>query len=200
MEKKEGTIWKRKKEEYGKRAIVSSFPFLLTPRPVTHLDKSGHQEQSTMGLIGRYCKKRHRGEETPLRGVCAVRTAQPMHKSLPNSNIKYEYSWVSKTLFKAIVFLSSYFPPADLLSGRALHNFLEIRTLIPLISASDSLSKAKTIPWKSFCREKSVTSRDAFSGNFRHKENAKNGFLFVFSSFTYFKQETYCQKKICTIC
>lgn len=101
-------------------------------------------------------------------------------KASPNSNIKYEYSWVSKTLFKAVVFLSSYFPLADLLSGRALFNSLEIRTLIPLISASDSLNEAKTILWKSFQREKSVTSRDAFSGHFWHKENAKNVFFLFF--------------------
>lgn len=61
MEKKGGEYGKERVGN-GKRAIVSSFPFLLTPRPVTHLDKSGQQEQSTMGLIRSNCKKRHRAE------------------------------------------------------------------------------------------------------------------------------------------
>lgn len=82
----------------------------------------------------------------------------------PNSNIKYEYTWVSKTLFKAFLFLPSYFPLTDLLSGGALLTSLQIRTLIPLISACDSLNKAKPIPWEGFDSENPVTSRDAFSG------------------------------------
>lgn len=54
---------------------------------------------------------------------------------------------------------------------------LEIRTLIPLISACDSLNEAKTILWKGFDTEKPVMSRDAF---YRvPKENAKNVFTSI---------------------
>jgi len=41
-------------------------------------------------------------------------------KGFPFSNIKNAYSCVTKSLFKAIFFLLSHFPPTDVLSGKAL--------------------------------------------------------------------------------
>lgn len=82
----DGEEWGGNWKERGgndQRAIASSFLFLLTPWPVSRLHKLSHQEQSTQGLTEKHCKKRPRAEETPLRGVCAVRTAQQMHRSLP---------------------------------------------------------------------------------------------------------------------
>lgn len=114
--------------------------------------------------------KKHHSEVSVLPGQHSKST-----KAFPNSNFRYKYSWVSQTLFKAILFLPSYFPLTDLLSGGALLTSLQIRTLKPLISACDSVNEAKTIPWKGFDREKPVTSRDAFLGY--RKEVPKMFFL-----------------------